>query len=484
MITLLAISACFTCVYILYVFASPRWFGHRLRNAFRGADSTQRFYQEAWDKQTVVWDIYAAHGPTRNGYKHNVVRLAPNHYSISDPQLVRSVFASAPKTDFYTNNFSHAPLPPIAFEMVNEGDARRRKAHTGGFLRLQNWEWGRFEGAASDVCQRMSTGLDMLRDNSTTIDIYDHIGAACMELGLQAMVGELSPSLVPLNEQGRTFMAEISTSYHNIGCTLTEPSEPSAIDAWCLKTFQNARKTSEKEPRILESLRRFSNELGSEEIASIAAAEVSDDAIASHLCGIMTATLLQRLAEHQDWQRQVHESLLDHLAGQPFDRWLRRSALSSCKILGTVFWETLRLSPPVAGPQPRMVMAGNNLLGDLGIESGSVVTASAFIVNRSGMFGPDPDIWNPQRWLKASDETTRRWQRLMFTFGSGPRACEGREIAKFICLAITAWVVMQHKFTSDLHCMDRPSPREGQRRSTASQIGSPYLSTRCNATEV
>lgn len=300
----------------------------------------------------------------------------------------------------------------------------------------------------------MSTGLDTLREKSTTIDIYDHIGAACMELGLRAMVGELCPSLVPLNEQGRTFTAEISTSYHNIGCTLTEPSDPSAIDAWCLRTFQKGCKTSEKGPRILESLRRFSNELRSEEIANIAAAEVSEDTIASHLCGVMTANLLQRLAEHQDWQRQVHESLLDHVAGQPSERWLRRSVLSSCKMLGAVFWETLRLSPPVAGPQPRMVVPGNNLLGDLGIESGSVVTASAFVVNRSSKFGPDPDIWNPQRWLEASDETTRRWQRLMFTFGSGPRACEGHEIAKFICLAITAWVVMQTKFTGELHSME------------------------------
>lgn len=105
--------------------------------------------------------------------------------------------------------------------MVSAGDAQRRKTHIGGFLRLQNWEWSHFESAASDVCQRLSTDLDMLREKSTTIDVYDRIGATCMELGLRAMVGELSPSLVPLNEQGRTFTAEINTSYHNVGCTLT-----------------------------------------------------------------------------------------------------------------------------------------------------------------------------------------------------------------------------------------------------------------------
>lgn len=425
-----------------------------MRNAFRGAGSSQRFYQEAWDKQTVVWDIYAAHGPTRNGYKHEFVRLAPNCYSISDPKLVRSVFSSAPKTDFYTNNFSHAPLPPIAFEMIHAGDAQRRKTHTGGFLRLQSWEWSRFEDAASDVCQRLSSGLDMARAESPTIDIYDHIGAACIELGFRAMIGARSPSLVPLNPQGRAFTAEISASYPQIGCSQNGQSEPSGIDAWCLKTFQDACETSEEGPRVLESLRRFSEELGAEELASIAAAEVSDDAIASHLCGILTASLLQRLAEHQDWQRRVQQSLLDRFAGQPPERWLRRSILLSCKILSAVFWETLRLSPPVAGPQPRAVTTGNNLLHDWDIEPGSIVTASAFIVNRSSMFGPDPDTWNPQRWLESSEETVRRWQRYMLTFGSGLRACEGRDVAKFICLAITAWVIMQYNLTSGSHGME------------------------------
>jgi hypothetical protein len=338
--------------------------------------------------------------------------------------------------------------------MVHAGDAQRRKTHTGGFLRLQNWEWSRFENAASDVCQRLSTGINMSREKSTTIDIYDHIGAACMELGLRAMIGERSPSLVPLNAQGRTFTAETSTSYNNIGCSRTEQPGSSTIDAWCLRTFQNACKAGEEGPRILESLRRFSGELGTEEVANIAAAEVSDDAIASHLCGILSATLLQRLAEHHDWQRQVHKSLIDRVASEPAERWLRRSVLSSCKMLGAVFWETLRLSPPVAGPQPRVVMPENNLLRDWGIEAGSIVTASAFVVNRSSVFGPDPHIWDPQRWLEVSDETARRWQRQVFTFGSGPRACEGRELAKFICLAVTAWVVMQYDLTSDFHGME------------------------------
>jgi cytochrome P450 len=463
MFILLAAIACLTCVYIFYAFTGPRFSGQRLRNAFCGADSTQRFYQEAWNSQTVVPEIYGAHGPTRNGYKYNVVCLAPNHYSISDPQLVRSVFASAPKTDFYTNNFSHAPLTRTAFEMVHAGDVQRRKTHTGGFLRLQNWEWSRFENAAGDVCQRLSTGLDMSRETSTTIDIYDHIGAACMELGLRAMIGERSPSLVPLNAQGRTFTAETSTSYNNIGCSRTEQPGSSTIDAWCLRTFQNACKTGEEGPRILESLRRFSGELGTEEVANIAAAEVSDDAIAS-----LSATLLQRLAEHHDWQRQVHKSLIDRVASEPAECWLRRSVSSSCKLLGAVFWETLRLSSPVAGPQPRVVMPENNLLRDWGIEAGSIVTASAFVVNRSSVFGPDPHTWDPQRWLEASDETARRWQRQIFTFGSGPRACEGRELAKFICLAVTAWVVMQYDLTSDFHGMEASGG---------------FMSTTCNATQ-
>lgn len=454
MIALLTVAAGLTCLYLIYTHLGSRKSKKRLPVAFGAAETTRQPYDEAWDKHTVVWDIQAAHGPTPTGHQHDVVRLAPSHYSISDPQLVRSVFASAPKTSFYTDNFSHAPLPTIAFEMVHTGDAQRRKTQTGGFLRLQGWEWSRFEVTAGDVCRRMSSGLERMRERSKVVDVYDHVGAACMELGMRAMMGELAPPLVPLNEQGKAFMAEISASYPKIGCSQTVESAPSTIDAWCHQAFQKVCKSGNEVPRILESLRKYSDELGSDEISGIAAAEVSDDAIASHLCGIVTATLMQRLAERRDWQNQVRVELSNRVAGQRPESCLCRPVLSSCKALGAVFWETLRLSPPVAGPQPRVLVSESSQLRDWGIESGSIVTASAYLVNRSSMFGPDPDTWNPQRWLETSEETTRRWQRLMFTFGSGSRACEGREIAKFICLAVTAWIVLDFDLSSDTSCME------------------------------
>lgn len=54
---------------------------------------------------------------------------------------------------------------------------------------------------------------------------------------------------------------------------------------------------------------------------------------------------------------------------------------------------------------PRVVITEGNLLRDWGIKPGSIVTASAFVVKRSSMFGPDADTWDPQRWLEGSDET-------------------------------------------------------------------------------
>ena len=79
------------------------------------------------------------------------------------------------------------------------------------------------------------------------------------------------------------------------------------------------------------------------------------------------------------------------------------------------------------------------------------------------VYGDDAAQFNPERWLKASEEQVREMKRCNMAFGAGPRVCIGRnisfmEIVKLIPELMrkydfrlvepdTEWQVLGHWFT-------------------------------------
>ena len=100
--------------------------------------------------------------------------------------------------------------------------------------------------------------------------------------------------------------------------------------------------------------------------------------------------------------------------------------------------EALRLHPAVGLSLERIVPHdGLTLTDGTSIRPGTVVGMNAWVVHRNkALFGPDADIYKPDRWLKQpheSDETFRdrfnAMRRCDLTFGYGERVCLGRNIS-------------------------------------------------------
>ena len=93
--------------------------------------------------------------------------------------------------------------------------------------------------------------------------------------------------------------------------------------------------------------------------------------------------------------------------------------------------ETLRLRPPIAYPLQRIVTAaeGATVFGHH-IRQGTVVAVPPYSAHRNPEFFPDPERYNPARWLNKEDtEQVNRLKNYTITFSTGPRACLGRHIA-------------------------------------------------------
>lgn len=107
-------------------------------------------------------------------------------------------------------------------------------------------------------------------------------------------------------------------------------------------------------------------------------------------------------------------------------------SIDSLPLLEAIVTETLRLHAPIPGIQPRVTPApSSTLAGYDNIPPGVRVNAQAYSLHRNPTVFPDPETWQPKRWLadenrSAELEERRRW---FWAFGSGGRMCVGSNLA-------------------------------------------------------
>ncbi|GFG24483.1 hypothetical protein IFM61606_04394 [Aspergillus udagawae] len=107
-------------------------------------------------------------------------------------------------------------------------------------------------------------------------------------------------------------------------------------------------------------------------------------------------------------------------------------SIDSLPLLEAIVTETLRLHAPIPGIQPRVTPYPScSLVGYNNIPPNTRVNAQAYSLHRNPEVFPNPETWEPKRWLKDANtpselEERRRW---FWAFGSGGRMCVGSNLA-------------------------------------------------------
>lgn len=101
-------------------------------------------------------------------------------------------------------------------------------------------------------------------------------------------------------------------------------------------------------------------------------------------------------------------------------------AADQLPLLDAVICEGLRCMPPIPMSLPRLVPAGGRSIDGFWLPEGTIVSCQAYSVHRiNSEVYPNPEVFDPDRWLKAEGDADRR--RLLFAFANGGRGCVGKQ---------------------------------------------------------
>ena len=175
---------------------------------------------------------------------------------------------------------------------------------------------------------------------------------------------------------------------------------------------------------LIEKLTNSSSPISRQEAAS----ECKDHMVAGiDTTGDGLCFLMYELSkpENQRSQTKLREELRQHKASSPsFSKETQQ--LTQLAYLDAVIKEILRLAPPIPMSLPRSVPAGGRTIDGYFIPQHTIVSCQPYSVHRmnADVF-PNPDSFNPERWLEEKGSAER--DRLFFSFATGGRGCTGRK---------------------------------------------------------
>lgn len=166
--------------------------------------------------------------------------------------------------------------------------------------------------------------------------------------------------------------------------------------------------------------------------------EVRDEAMTIFLAGHETSANAMAwswylLSQNPEAEQRMHEEL-DRVLG---DRIPDLSDVPHLAYTARVFSEALRLYPPLWAVGRRAMR--ECAVGDCIVPEETVVIVSAWVTQRDARWFPEPERFDPERWLPEARADRPKFS--YFPFSAGSRSCLGEAFAGMegvLCLAVLA----------------------------------------------
>ncbi|KAK3331960.1 cytochrome P450 [Cercophora scortea] len=367
------------------------------------------------------------------------VRIAPTELAFASAAAVKEVYCSGgsgyDKTEFYDLFTVYGRR--TMFTTLNKGDHAKRKRiladryANSNIVRQPSLD-GITERAANFVarCDESVTG-------SGSLDIFVYLHSYAFDCVTHHLFHPYGANSLQ-SKQDEEIMREVtfddslqnrlvqyySPTLHSLFGTLlsafAKPRETPLADEFVLET---SARTDTAAFTVLNRLNEAGPPADMEPIDI--AAECLDhmaagiDTTGDALCFLMWELSQPRSLRYQTRLREEVLMMANPTGGAGFDK---------LAYLDAVVMEGLRCFPAIPMSLPRYVPRGGRDIDGYFVPEGTVVSCQAYSVQRidEGVF-PDPDTFNPDRWLDPKGDAERK--RLFFAFANGGRGCVGKHLA-------------------------------------------------------
>lgn len=387
---------------------------------------------------TKYWMLYHTWAEHRIRLTHElhqkygpVVRLSPCEVSISDPELVKSVYiGNFDKSQFYGQFGAYGVLNTFS-SLTKNAHIKRRK--------IMNQFYSKSTIASPEVesmtQKRIENVMKIVNDHkNTSLDVYDMFHALAMDTVTGFILGDeygsnyLETQDYEMIQNYRIqsamwFWVTLMPRFYDMVMDKATELATTATAAWCRE--KTLAKTKNPEPNTVIDLLNRNGITGLD-----ACAESQDHTAAGHeTTGATLSFLTYHLSTNQDVQKRLHEELVEAFGVHDLQRELPYKEVDSLPYLNGVVQETLRLYAAIPGAEPRIVPP-QGLKTSFGvIPSGTIISMQPWTLHRDPEAYPEPLKFKPERWYQSSPEQRRKMNKNFVAFGAGVRMCIGMNLA-------------------------------------------------------
>ncbi len=212
------------------------------------------------------------------------------------------------------------------------------------------------------------------------------------------------------------------------------------LDQTIYRMIAERRASGEDKGDLLSMLLLAQDEAGT---GGMTDQQVRDEALTIFLAGHETPAVALTwtgylLSQHPEVEAKLHRELDTVLQG----RLPGIDDLPSLRYTEMVLSESMRLYPP-AWAIGRMATKPYEA-GGYAIPPGSVVMMAPYVTHRDARWYPDPERFDPERWIP--DEKAKRPKFSYFPFGGGARVCIGESFAWMEGILLLSAIAQRWRF--------------------------------------
>lgn len=149
---------------------------------------------------------------------------------------------------------------------------------------------------------------------------------------------------------------------------------------------------------------------------------------------------------HPDVYNRLVSEVRETFVSDEDIKWVKVRKL---RYLEATLYEALRLFPPSAASQQRIVPPGGATIDGYYVPAGKTVAVSPWAATRSHLNFHEPDMFLPERWLGEDERFASDKLNASLPFGTGPRVCVGRNLAYMEMRLITSHLLWNFDFELD-----------------------------------